>query len=137
MSFDLSKFDTATLANNGAPVPLVSPLGDVVIGADGKPVTFFIYGQDSKKFRDAINEIRRRNLSNKKAKVKTPDEEDSEAIERLADLTAGWSNNFDLDGQQFGYSRENAIKLYSDSRFQWLYEQINRAVMNRANFLAE
>lgn len=136
MSFDLSKFDTATLANNGAPVPLVSPLGDVIIGTDEKPVTFYIYGQDSKKFRDAINEIRRRNVG-KKAKVKTPDEEDAEAIERLADLTAGWSNNFDLDGHAFKYSRENAIKLYSDSRFQWLYEQINRAVMNRANFLAE
>lgn len=136
MSFDLSKFDTATLANNGAPVPLVSPLGDVIIGTDEKPVTFYIYGQDSKKFRDAINEIRRRNVG-KKAKVKTPDEEDAEAIERLADLTAGWSNNFDLDGHAFEYSRENAIKLYSDPRFQWLYEQINRAVMNRANFLAE
>ena len=136
MSFDLSKFDTATLANNGAPVPLVSPLGDVIIGNDGKPVTFYIYGQDSKKFRDTINEIRRRNVG-KKAKVKTPDEEDAEVIERLADLTAGWSNNFDLDGEAFTYSRENAIKLYSDSRFQWLYEQINRAVMNRANFLAE
>lgn len=136
MSFDLSKFDTATLANNGAPVPLVSPLGDVIIGTDEKPVTFYIYGQDSKKFRDAINDIRRRSVG-KKAKVKTPDEEDAEAIVRIADLTADWSNNFDLDGQHFGYSRENAIKLYSDPRFQWLYEQINRAVMNRANFLAE
>ena len=45
-TFDLSKFDTATLADKGAAVNLLSPLGDVLEGTDGKPIQFFILGQD-------------------------------------------------------------------------------------------
>lgn len=137
MTFDLSKFDTATLADKGAAINLLSPLGDVVIGSDEKPIQFFILGQDSKKFKADIAEARRQaqsKTSNKK--IKTQEDEEYDAIVRIAGYTVGWSNNFVLDGEKFPFSQENAIKLYSDARFQWIYEQINRQIMNRANFLA-
>lgn len=134
-TFDLSKFDTATLADNGAAVNLLSPLGDVLEGTDGKPIQFFILGQDSKKFKADVADARKQAQSNVKKRVKSVDEEEAEAIERIAGYTVGWTENFKLDGKDFPFSTENAIKLYSDMRFQWIYEQINRAIMNRANFL--
>lgn len=138
MTFDLSKFDTATLADKGAPINIVSPLGDVVIGSDGNPVQFFVLGQDSKKFKADISEARRQAQAQTKTnnkKTKSPEEEEAEAIVRIAGYTVGWTNNFELDGDKFPFSQENAVKLYSDARFQWIYEQINRQIMNRANFL--
>ena len=137
MSFDLSKFDTATLADKGAAINLVSPLGDVLEGTDNKPIQFFILGQDSKKFKADIAEARKQAQSNVKKRVKSVEEEEAEAIERIAGYTVGWTDNFKLDGKDFPFTKDNAIKLYSDMRFQWIYEQINRAIMNRATFLAQ
>jgi hypothetical protein len=139
MTFDLSKFDTATLADKGAAINLLSPLGDVVMGSDKQPIQFFILGQDSKKFKADIAEARRQAQTQTKAnnkKLKTPEDEEYDSIVRIAGYTVGWTNNFMLDGKEFPYSQENAIKLYLDPRFQWIYEQINRQIMNRANFLA-
>lgn len=52
----------------------------------------------------------------------------------VAACTMGW--NFDaLDGQPFDYSAENAARLWSDRRIDWLLNAAYSYILNEANFL--
>lgn len=143
MSLDLSRFDTATMANSGAPVPLKFNgqiiYADAKDGEPQKPVVFYLIGRDSDQFRGELRDTRRKAkamaAAGNKPKVKTEEQEELEDRQRCASYIKGWSNNFSVDGKDFPYSQENAIALICDKRFQWLYEFVNAEVMNRENFL--
>jgi hypothetical protein len=84
--------------------------GEVLHGADGKPMRVWVYGDPSDKARNAKKEVMRKsggsaNLS----------EEDHERIgaEYLAEITQGWSDNWiDENGEAIPFTHENAVQVY-------------------------
>jgi hypothetical protein len=129
---DLQSFDFKD--TEAQKVTLQNPVtGETLLGEDGEPIWFSVYGSDSKQFRSATRAFGNKKLS-KGGRGKVTLEEIEETSDKiLAASTAGWSGNFTVYGEPLECNPENAEYVYKE--FTWLKEQIDAFVNERANFL--
>lgn len=129
-ALELSTVDTATFGELGYPMRLLHP-------GTGKPTkaVITVRGHDSPTYQAKKHEMMRANIErarNKDAVERTPEEVDQDGIGILVNSTIGWTG-LKLDGVDYPYSEANARALYK--KYRWIYEQVDKAVHNRANFL--
>jgi hypothetical protein len=139
-SLDLSTLDVAEPAEQGTDVELENPFtGEPLLGADDRPVTWTLRGEDSPSVRKVIRKQQdRRNERITKGRGVDLDAKtlEAQATDRLLAATIRYSANFPpLDGEPIPYSESNARKLLTDPRFSWIPEQLNNALGDRKRFL--
>lgn len=132
---DFADFDSKAVAERGVVLELVSPATNGIwVDADGKPFFIRLRGMDSEKMRKAIerrvNDLRR---SGKQKGEFDTDEADAEKARLYAAATIEWYIP-PVDGEVWECNEKNARRLYSDSRFPWVVEQIEKAVADRSGF---
>jgi hypothetical protein len=76
------------------------------------------------------------NEANKTGRVTLPDPADSEAKKpkELATCTLGWGGYADEKGETVPFSQATAEALYADLEMQWLVDQVEAALGNKALF---
>ena len=136
MNFDLASLDTLTRAQMGVAMPVLhvrdrTPL----MLSDNTPFTITLCGRSSDVFRTITRQVEAAQADRAaRGAIATPEEMERDNTEVLTACTRGWTP-FLWDGQVVEYSIENARRLWSDRRFQWLREQATRFVRDDANFL--
>ena len=126
MTFDLTKLDTAKVAEEGAELRVAHPTTGEDLG-----ITITLIGTDSKTFRD-ISKSRATASLKKKTREIDLDQNESDAVDLLAKCTKGWSGITE-NGKEVVFSYENAVQIYT--KYLWLREQIDRFMADRSNFL--
>lgn len=105
------------------------------------PIWITVQGPDSDAYTNATRELGRNNAERAargKRVIMAEEEKEAWTVDFLALLTVTWraGEGVTIGGQPFpAFSKSAAKTLYSDRRFPWIREQINRAIGNRANFL--
>lgn len=137
MSFDLSTLDTKKAAEDGAIINLENPFTKQPLVDDEKKSYYIkILGADSGKISDRLRDIADRRLEyiQRTRKIMTESEiARQEDIETLAAATLDWYLPA-IDGETWDCSEVNAAKLYSDKRFPWLREQLEKVIGDRSRF---
>jgi hypothetical protein len=138
----LAQYDTKTAAERGMIVDFPDPRDpDKLVEINGKPVTITILGADAAKVRavgrktlDKVIEKIRKNKDVGGAK-----ETEQDQIERLAAATVVWSDNWIIDDGEppLVCSEAAARALYSDPRFPWIVERLQKKLDDRTGFLYE
>lgn len=120
---DLAVLDTQELAEEGVEFELAHPVS-------GEPLGVFIKmaGADSRCYRRALADA----ADQRKSRRTTPALLRQEGIGITARCTLAW-RNVALDGADLPCDYDNARKLYS--RFDWIREQADAAMHDRANFI--
>jgi len=127
---DLSNLETQA----SSILTIMHPANEVpLLGGDNAPVTFSLLGIDSDEYRASQRVITNKRLSRKNKFKITAEQLELETIEVLAACTVSWSDNFEVDGFAYHFSKENAKALYE--RFPWVREQVDEFIGERANFL--
>lgn len=129
---DLSTVSAA--AEEGAILELKDPTGEPILKPDGKPVTITLAGMESKRFKRARNSIGDRYLKNAgptSRAAKTMEEAIGDLAFQLASVTIAWDGVI-VDGQELECTQANAKKVYL--QYDWVREQVDSFVGNRANF---
>ena len=93
-------------------------------------MTISVSGHDSATFKNAIKERAKAQMSRKSADVDFI-ANDKEAVELLAKCTTGWTGITE-GGKELPFSLANAIYIYT--KYNWIREQIDNAIGDRANF---
>lgn len=132
---DLESLDSKAGAEKGFELPLTHPATGEKLGA-----TIRVLGFESELYQQKLAEIRgralertRRNRGRKLDPEQLREEVKQESIEQLVEVTAGWDlGPLRLDGKPIEYSRANALKVYQ--QYNWILEQVDQAVHDRANF---
>lgn len=127
---DLATLDLTKASNDGAWITLKHP-------ATGEDLSgrIKIVGKDSTKFTQLSEEFKRKTLEDMKSSKTMAQrmenaQEQSDAI--LVACTLDWDGMM-LDGKDLPFSEANVKMVYS--RFNWIKEQIDVAIADRANFL--
>jgi hypothetical protein len=136
----LSELNTKAAADHGVEVEILHPKTNASLNP---PVFITILGTDSETYRRHQRKVQNRrleNLGNRRRKVKTAEEIETEEIETLAVCTVAWrtgdDHRLELEpGQMFDCTLENVKKLYTDPGFTWLRDQVDLEMGDRANFL--
>lgn len=133
-------FDLSTLAlKDTTTVQLRHPVTGELLFADAKkekPVSVELYGTSSKQYRNAVTAMQNRQLKRtaKKEKVSAEVMRD-ESIELLVACTAS-ASNLSLNGKPI--SDEASVRgLLSDPAYSWVKDQIDEALGDTSNFLAQ
>lgn len=124
---DLSGFDAAIQAQEeGILVPIKGMDGKTDLG-----LSIRVAGPDSDRARQAQQELSDELIAEEKLNLSA-----GEIVERsiryVAKITLGWEPAIKMDGKEMAYSEANAVKLYT--KYNFIYEQVNKAAGNRANF---
>lgn len=127
---DLASLDLTKASNDGAWITLKHPATGEELSGRIK-----IVGKDSTKFTQLSEEFKRKTLDDMKANKTMAQrmenaQEQSDAI--LVSCTLDWDGMM-LDGKDLPFSEANVKMVYS--RFNWIKEQIDVAIADRANFL--
>lgn len=93
-------------------------------------MTISVSGHDSATFKNAIKERAKAQMSRKTTDVDFT-ANDKEAVELLAKCTTGWTGITE-GGKELPFSIANAIYIYT--KYNWIREQIDAAIGDRANF---
>lgn len=136
MAFDLSTLDSKAASEAGTTIEIISPATGEPLLDDGKPVAITIIGIDSAKLRGIARKLNDRRMTDiRKGKNADFDSEvaDEEKAKLYAAATIAWEG-IALDGSVLECNDRNAKKLYSDPRFPWLVEQIDKAIADRQRF---
>lgn len=137
---DFSDFN-ALYSDKPITVEISGPDKRVIIGDDGKPVTFDIYPPNAPCVEVARRKVQDRQQARSDDGELTQEERDAFTTEVLASLIAGWSQNWTLDGAALKYSPANAVKLLDapgggkllrDFLLLWRYDQGNAWAAYRA-----
>ena len=134
--FDLAQFDTRTLSEKGVEMPVLNPkTGSPFLDDKFKPVTITLLGPNGE-----VSRVKQRELALRRADMERRSiqlDEDyfqRERHEFLTAVTIGWS--FDsMGGAPFGFSAENAARLWADERWPWLQVQAWNFAQQAGNFL--
>lgn len=124
---DLSKLNTAQLSDEGVEMQLRHPVNGELLDC-----WITLCGQDSRVHRQKRKEIRSKAMKQKIEDAVEASEQ--HAMDLRIASTLGW-RGLEIDGKEFKYSADNAVKLYSDPGFDWLVNQVDRFMGDRANFL--
>jgi len=133
---DLSTLDSKAAAEAGTVIEIISPATGEPLMDDGKPVTITILGIDSAKLRGISKKLTDRRFTDiRRGKNADFDSDvaDAERFKLYAAATIAWEG-IGLDGAVLECNERNAQKLYSDARFPWLVEQIDKAIADRQRF---
>jgi hypothetical protein len=127
---DLASLDLTKASNDGAWITLKHPATGEELSGRIK-----IVGKDSTKFTQLSEEFKRKALDDMKSNKTMAQrmenaQEQSDAI--LVACTLDWDGMM-LDGQDLPFSEANVKMVYG--RFNWIKEQIDVAIADRANFL--
>lgn len=125
---DLTRFDVKSASTAGADLHLVNPMTGEKIGTDEAPVSIRVIGRDSPVVRDTMSGIERR-----KTRGENIDREE-EGLELLCAVVVGWEG-IEFDGKPLEFSKENARKIFSDPRTEWVGEQVGPFALSRRNFV--
>lgn len=134
---DMSQLDTRAPANEGANIELENPFtGEPLEDDDGKPYYIEIFGGDSDKVQEQLRRIADRRLE--RIQKKRTIETDStvgrkDDINTLALATKSWYI-MPVDGETLECNEHTAKRLYSDKRFPWIFEQLEKAIGDRKRF---
>jgi hypothetical protein len=143
---DLKELDTTAACERGFELELLHP-------STAMPLSMFItvVGRDSDTFTKLQNEQNRQRLGRAQKLGNRPmislDDIEHETIDVLAACTRSWRRIVSEEGEQKGQelatlllddqeltcTKANATKLFT--RMKWVREQVDAAVMDRANFL--
>lgn len=130
---DLKQLDTKTAATRGVPMPLRHPITNEPLVDEDGPVSITLRGADSDLYRagqQGLLESLVEGLTSDRGKPKAVAR--STRIELMADCTVGWSNII-VGGERVTFSRDNAVKLYTD--YPWVLDQVQAFVNDRQNYL--
>lgn len=132
MGYDLGKMEIRKHSEEGVDFQLEHPMDGPITDDDGKPITINLSGADSSRIKAAVRE--RAKLRQAQAPVEYDDQmREDENIEDLVTLTNGWSDNWEMDGQPFHFSKDNAAVFYR--RFPDIAAWATGKVTNRINFM--
>jgi len=106
-----------------------------VIGPDKKPtdIEIELYGTDTDVYDEALAKFRE-NIIDKKVDKPTASDTRKLNAEILAHCTKNWKN-IQWEGEELGFSFENAVMLYSNPKLRWLMEQVQSFHSKRENYL--
>lgn len=126
---DLGNLSPRAAAAKGAKLHLKDPATGEPLFDGKKPVTITLLGAEAEKVAEF-------SLALEKRRLKDPSITDEEAgAEILAEMTLGWENIGFGDEADFPFSTENAIKLYTDPRTEWVAGQVGPFSRDRRNFI--
>jgi hypothetical protein len=113
--------------------PIAVPLEIEMPTGEKTGIVFQIVGQDSKAFRTTAKRIAEANL--KRQDAATVDEMYNQSIELVCSCVVGWSG-LEQDGsdQPLEYSPEKALELLSNPELQFIREQVEAFITQRATF---
>lgn len=127
---DLNKLDLTKAANAGAWYTLKHPATNEAL-----PMKIKVLGKDSDKFIQLSEDFRRSSLDDLKAN-KTTEQRMASAAEYgdklLVACTLEWQG-IELDGKKLDCTPDNVKLVYK--RFNWIKDQIDTAIADRANFI--
>ena len=126
MSFDFTKLDFATKAEEGAVMQVKNPLTGEALGA-----TITLIGTDSKAFRDLAKQRATAALKRTKEELENYDSDDEMSL-MLSKCTLAWSG-VEEGVEAVEFSQENALMMYR--KYRWLRDQVDQFIGDRANFL--
>jgi len=127
---DLASLDLTKASNEGAWITLKHPATGEDLSGKIK-----IVGKDSTKFTQLSEEFKRKTLEDMKSSKTMAQrlenaQEQSDSI--LVACTLDWEGMM-LDGKDLEFTESNVKMVYN--RFNWIKEQIDVAIADRANFL--
>lgn len=133
-------FDINTLAlKDTTTLQLRHPVTGDLLFADNdekKPVEVELFGTSSKEYRNAVTAMQNRQLKRQAKKEKASVEVmRHEGIELLVACSAG-SKNLSIGGKPVK-TADDFRELYSDRKLSWLKDQVDEALGDVANFLAQ
>lgn len=139
----LSALQTSSAANEGRVMLVLHPSTRVPLkDAAGSEVWIRLRGKDSDAFIEAERKARERNIENLQNRVKfSAAEADRISAETMAACTVEWSGvptgwvERSDDDAPIAFSPGAALKLYENPGVDWLFEQADKFVADRANFL--
>lgn len=132
MAFNLK---TVALKKDTFPLQLAHPVsGEPLVDDEGNKVVINVFGTASKEYRDAVRAMQTRALKRGK-KTASVAEIQEEGVELLVAVSES-AQNLELDGQSVG-SPASFRNLYSNPEYSWVREQVDAAVGEVANFLAQ
>jgi hypothetical protein len=125
-------------ANEGVPMEIRHPSTfELMHNADGSPASVTLRGQTSRAFRQTVTAINRMRADRQLTQDEITSHEHIYETDTmlLVACTADW--NFDelAPGEPLPYSEENAVKLWTDDRFDFLRFQATAFMLNNGNFL--
>jgi hypothetical protein len=136
-TMDFSTLDSKAAAEEGAVIELQDWRKDgPLLDDDGKPYWIEVLGMDSEKLRKVSKSITGKRITDirrGKGAEYDAEAEDAERARLYAAATKSWYIPT-FDGQALECNEKNARRLYSDPRFPWLVEQIDREIANRQRF---
>lgn len=120
------------VVDDSVPMVLQHPAtGEDLRDDQGRPMTIYLVGQDSKEMRGIRSELY---SQNRKARTDTFDRAEARSMRILVGCTKRFEN-LQMGGAEIEYSDEAAEKLYRD--FPWIRDQVDLFIGERANFLAK
>lgn len=143
---DLSKLNTVEGANQGFELRLCDPATN-----DDLDIYITVLGRDSDEYRTLSNTQQQKRISKMsrsgtfKAGAVSTQEFERDALELLAAVTKSWRQvvkegdqskeltTLTVNGEELVFSKANAMRLYKE--YPWVKEQVDAAVVDRANFL--
>jgi hypothetical protein len=137
MGYDIGKMEIRKFSESGIDFQVEHPMDGPIFDDKKKALTINLSGADSSRIKAAVRE-RQKKQQAQVEETKKPIEYDDqmredENIEDLVTLTNGWSDNWELDGQPFPFSKDNAAKLYR--RFPDIAAWATSKVTTRINFM--
>jgi hypothetical protein len=134
--FDIASLDTRSRSEEGVPMTLVHPkTRGPVPRADGSTVNITLLGRCSDTYREKQRELAEKAAEKASRGIRRSREEiEQDDIELLVACTRDWSID-SMDGQPFPFSKDNARRLWGDTRFLWLRDQAVAHVQTDGNFL--
>jgi len=127
---DLTQFDMKSAAAEGADLHLRHPATGEPIFEDAKktkPLSVRLLGRDAAAVQDALTEANRLHADGKI-------DEQERGMRVLIASTVGWSAGMEFDGKKLAFTPENARKLFTDPRTDWIAEQAIPFSLSRRNF---
>lgn len=132
--FDIGSFSQTDEAK-GEFLNLLNPSnGEPLIDSEGNDIGMYLLGKDSTKYRAAQRAVTNRRLNNKASSAITAERIEAEAIEVLSKCVVSWQGIV-FNGEEMECNFPNARKLLTES--QWVKEQVDDFVAERANFLGK
>ena len=130
VTFDFASLDTTATSDKGRKMLLEHPVTGEPLGVGAFIV---LAGADSSAYRKAQSVISKRRVKKRLDKI-TAEDMRAESVEMLARCSLSWGNII-VDGQEWSCSVETAKAFFT--RFPWAYEQADRFVHDRSNYLQD
>lgn len=101
--------------------------------AESKPVRIIVRGSASQAYAKAVDSMVKHKKKIAPNRDLTPDESRTQNVEFLVALSVT-AENLTLDGEAVD-NKDTFRKLYSDSRYDWIKEQLNTLLASPEHFL--